>query len=56
MLGTGKDAVGWQRVIYARVVTVGSVFGNILDFQDAGAKFGQEGRRPLMLSRWDKAG
>lgn len=56
MLGTGKDAVGWQRVIYARVVTVGSVFGNILDFQAAGAKFGQEGRRPLVLSRWDEAG
>ena len=56
VLGTGKDAVGWQRVIYARVLTVGSVFGNILNFQAAGAKFGQEGRRPLVLSRWDEAG
>lgn len=55
VLGTGKDAAGWRRVIYARVITVGSGFVIILDFQAAGAKFGQEGRRSLMLSCWDEA-
>lgn len=56
---TELSAGGWKRGsvlrVSARVDTVGSVLGNILDFQALGDKFGNEGKSHLMLSPWDEA-